>query len=108
MAKGEAPTGQVEDCFGLLLGVYITELLPQEVYVPRVLVHGGRLRDIQYLPLGVHFVSDHPQPVVVQGPKGEARQLQGVARGKREESHIHFVWVSLYFHGEYPNVTFLF
>ena len=52
MVEGEAPRGQVEDCVGLLLGVHTVELGPQEVGEPAPLLHGGRLGDLQRIPLG--------------------------------------------------------
>ena len=47
MTKGEAPRGQVEDCVGLLLGVHIAKLRPQEVGKPEVLGNSGQLGDLQ-------------------------------------------------------------
>ena len=82
MAEGEAPREQVEDCAGLLLGVHTVELGPQEVGELVPLVHGGRLGDLQQIPLGLHCVASHPQAAIVSGPKGEVRQLQGAARAE--------------------------
>ena len=68
MAEGEAPTGQVEDCVGLLLGVHTVELGPIGEPVP--LVHGGRLGNLQQIPLGIRCVSSHPRAAADPRPKG--------------------------------------